>query len=294
VVRNLLNAVAADDQTGIEAAINPIYADKPAEVGVGDLVDLRGKGEVELKNVSITTEYDADRRNARVFVAGTASGKGVNIEMNNRVILTSMEGERWYVTSPNSEYWSAQLKPAPNTWAQAQEDNSPTLPGTYYPPHPGKDGQLGAGSDDRAHVSNETTIPLCTAEQVAENLISDPLCYTSNPPTSGPHAASWAPFRVFNQPVAKEFVVHSMEHGGVAIWYNTANTQVIQQLTALTEANINKGKELLLTPYPGMEADTIAVTSWTRLDKFPVAQFNIDRVQKFIDAHERRFNPEGF
>jgi len=36
------------------------------------------------------------------------------------------------------------------------------------------------------------------------------------------------------------------------------------------------------------------VTSWTRLDKFPVSDFNKKRVTDFIEANDKRFNPEGF
>lgn len=293
-VRNLIEAVLAEDEGGIEAAINPIYADRPAEVGVGDLIKLRSNTEVQIKNLKLTAEYDGERKNARVFLKGTVSTKDGEAPLDDFVLLTSMEGERWYVTSPNSEYWSAQLRPAASDWMQVQNDASSALPGTYVPPHPGADGKLLQGSDDRAHVPNGQTVPFCTQEQLAANNWSDPLCYPSNPPTSGPHAASAAPFRVFTQPVGKEFLVHSMEHGGVVIWYNAADTGVIQKLTALTEANIQRGKELVLVPYPDMEANTIALTAWTRLDKFPVSQFDVDRVQTFINVYERRFNPEGF
>jgi len=35
------------------------------------------------------------------------------------------------------------------------------------------------------------------------------------------------------------------------------------------------------------------VASWGRLDKFPVSEFDEGRVRRYIEAHERRFNPEG-
>jgi hypothetical protein len=293
-VRNLLDGVIGQDQAAIEAAINPIYADNPAEIGVGDLITLRSQTDVELKDLELTAEYDGERKNARVFVNGKVVTRDGEAGLNDKVLLTSIEGDKWYVTSPNSEYWSAQLRPAAADWAQVQADSNPSLPGTYVPPHPGADGVLLQGNDDRAHVANDITIPLCTQEQLAANNWSSPLCYPSNPPTSGPHAASPAPFRVFSQPVGKEFLVHSMEHGGVVIWYNSSETAVIQKLTALTEANIQRGKEVVLSPYPGMEANTVAITAWTRLDKFPAAQLDIDRLQNFINVYERRFNPEGF
>jgi hypothetical protein len=49
-----------------------------------------------------------------------------------------------------------------------------------------------------------------------------------------------------------------------------------------------------MSRYSGMEPDTVAVTAWTRLDKFPVGELTEDRIQDFIDAHHKRFNPEGF
>jgi hypothetical protein len=212
------------------------------------------------------------------------------------VLLTSIQGERWFVTSPNSEYWASQLRPAPAAWQQVQVDANPTLPGTFVAPHPGADGKLLDGStDDRSHVANDTAIPICTEEQLASGNVSNPLCYPSNPPTSGPHASSAAPFRVFPQPVGKEFLVHTMEHGGVVIWYNSNDPAVIQKLTALTETNIQRGRLVAMSFYGGMEADTVAITAWTRLDKFPAtSNLNTDRIQLFINAHERRFNPEGF
>jgi hypothetical protein len=49
-----------------------------------------------------------------------------------------------------------------------------------------------------------------------------------------------------------------------------------------------------MSAYSGMEADTIAITAWTRLDKFAVSDLTEERVQEFIDANHKRFNPEGF
>jgi hypothetical protein len=43
-----------------------------------------------------------------------------------------------------------------------------------------------------------------------------------------------------------------------------------------------------------MESETIALTSWTRLDKFSASELTRDRVQEFINENHKRFNPEGF
>jgi hypothetical protein len=181
----------------------------------------------------------------------------------------------------------------PAAWQEAQLDDSVDIPGTYYPPHPGADGQLATG-DDRQHFTPGSRIPICTQEQLDSNNVSDPLCYTSNPPTSGPHSSTPMPFAVLENPAPKENLVHNMEHGAVVVWYNTDDETVLDQLRDIVQDTIDARKLIVMSEYPDMEAGTIALTSWTRLDKFSVSEFSKDRVQKFIEVNERRFNPEGF
>ena len=178
-------------------------------------------------------------------------------------------------------------------WQKAEQDASTSLPGVYYPVHPGFDGRYGT-QDDRQHFANGITYPICSADQVANNTISNPLCYTSNPPVSGPHAVSPLAFKVLDNAAPKENLIHNMEHGGVVIWYNTSNQDVVNQLKDITNSALDRRRIVVMSEYTGMEADTIAVTSWTRMDKFPVSQMDRKRVQDFIEAHNKRFNPEGF
>jgi hypothetical protein len=188
----------------------------------------------------------------------------------------------------------------PTSWQKAMLNDDPKLPGTYVKPHPGADGRLCVDQsciqkmDDREHIGAGVTIPICTQDQIDKNTISDPLCYNSNPPTSGPHSANPMPLKVLDNPAPKESLIHNMEHGGVIIWYNTDNQDVIKQLASLANDNLNRRRLIVMTQYTDMEPDTVAVTAWTRLDKFKSAEFTKKRVQDFIDEHERRFNPEGF
>jgi hypothetical protein len=85
-----------------------------------------------------------------------------------------------------------------------------------------------------------------------------------------------------------------MEHGGVVLWYNTADQDVIDDLEELFTARLADGQLLVMAPYPALAAETIAITSWSRRDLFPVEEYTRERVEDFIDAHERRFNPERF
>jgi hypothetical protein len=46
-----------------------------------------------------------------------------------------------------------------------------------------------------------------------------PTAYNSNPPTSGPHYPVWANFTEFSVPIDDGYLVHSLEHGAVALLY---------------------------------------------------------------------------
>jgi Protein of unknown function (DUF3105) len=181
----------------------------------------------------------------------------------------------------------------PRDWQLAQEDDDPSIPGVYYPPHPGADGQLGT-TDDRVHFAPGTVIPICTQEQIDSGSISDPLCYTSNPPTSGPHSSTPQGFTNLVNPAPKENILHSMEHGGVYVWYNTTDQAAIDLIKSVVQENDDRRRFVGSTIYTEMEPETIAITSWTRLDKFPVSELTRERLQEFIDANHKRFNPEGF
>jgi hypothetical protein len=166
-------------------------------------------------------------------------------------------------------------------------------------PHPGIDGILcgdracSAAADDRRHVGPGVVVPLCTRDQVERDQISQPYCYNSNPPTSGVHAPFAAPNGVQRQPASKEALVHSMEHGSVVVWYNTTDQRLISQLEAIVSAENARQRPVVISRYSEMEAETIALTAWTRLDKFAARDFSAERVQRFIARHARRFNPEG-
>ncbi|HLG12234.1 MAG TPA: DUF3105 domain-containing protein [Dehalococcoidia bacterium] len=188
---------------------------------------------------------------------------------------------------------SDNVNTGPSASQKAQDDADPNIPGVYYAPHPGPDGQLNT-QDDRLHYAPGTLIPICTQAQLDEKNYVNPLCYTSNPPTSGPHSNTPMPFKVLDNPAPKENLLHNMEHGGVVVWYNTTDQAAIDELKSITNDNIDRRRFVVMTQYTEMEPETVAVTSWTRLDKFPVGDLTKKRVQDFIDENHKRFNPEGF
>ena len=175
----------------------------------------------------------------------------------------------------------------------AELDSDPSIPGVFFPSHPGADGLAGT-RDDRVHFAPGTVIPFCSQAQIDAGTVSDPLCYTSNPPTSGPHSSTPQGFTNLTNPAPKENIIHSMEHGGVFVWYNTTDEDAIDLIQSVVSDNGDRRRFVGSTIYTEMEEETIAITSWTRLDKFPVSELTRERLQEFIDVNHKRFNPEGF
>ncbi len=173
---------------------------------------------------------------------------------------------------------------------EAEADADLTLPGDYVnlPEIYG-----GAYSATAGHVSIDV-------DYVADG--------NSDPPTGGPHwsgdcgsdpseAPAFcgpAPWGIYREPWEPETLVHNMEHGGLVVWYNTTNQDVIEEIEELVEDRLGDGDILVMAPYPEMDEEQIAITSWSRIDSFAVSEYTKERVERFIDVHERRFNPEDF
>jgi hypothetical protein len=307
--RRLFDGLSSNDRDAALAVLDRDFAGQalpPDTFGVAAqalaaLAADRGQQvQVSFRDLAYRTEPRRGTEGyAEVFVTGRMNANGRDVTLSDARLLTAQIGGRWYVTGAGHPFWAriveAEERAAsqPPAYVIAEQDANPNLPGLFVPAHPGPDQQRGTG-DDRTHVANNVSIPICTPEQLVAPQPPGTLCYPSNPPASGPHAQSALNFRVYDAPQPKENLVHNMEHGGVIIWHNTSNSAVINELAAITNAAVNRQQFVLMTPYPGMEPETIALTAWTRLDKFPVAQFNAQRVLDFITTHHKRYNPEGF
>lgn len=69
----------------------------------------------------------------------------------------------------------------------------------------------------------------------------------SFPPTSGPHYDDWAPFGLYDEPVADGYVVHNLEHGGVAVWLGT---EVPDEVGAAVGDLLDDEEKWLVAPRP--------------------------------------------
>lgn len=124
------------------------------------------------------------------------------------------------------------------------------------------------------------------------------IAYTSNPPSSGPHYPRWAAFQEFSEPVADGYLVHSMEHGAVVLFYSCdllpAGTcpSVVAGLRAIRDAlpadpicDPSVRVRVIIVPRPKLDVPVAAAAwGWTYraacLDEPSLAQFVRDHYGK--------------
>ncbi len=116
--------------------------------------------------------------------------------------------------------------------------------------------------------------------------------YSSRPATSGPHwnvGGGVAPMNwgVYTAPVPEPAVVHNLEHGGIVIWYQPAQTSQddVQALTSYVEQQVRSARfKVLLSPWAGEDFGApIAVTAWDW--KLYLDTADLDQVRAFVDDH---------
>lgn len=82
--------------------------------------------------------------------------------------------------------------------------------------------------------------------------------YTHIPPVGGLHSATWQNCGIYDQPIADENAVHSMEHGAVWITYQPDLAQEeIEQLRDLVRGR----RYVLLSPYAELPSPIVA-SAW--------------------------------
>jgi len=241
-------------------------------------------------------------RSRRTPVRPHGVGRGPRIPWVPLVVLVGIIGVVgiiayliWQQSKPATQHFEMA--------ARIEADPAPDLPGQYVDLPKIYNGSYGSreGNNTAQHVSREVDYARdCTDD--------DPPICNSNPPVGGPHWGAGAcppdpedatafcgpaPWGIYRKPWPAGVLIHNLEHGGVVIWYNITDQQIIEELEDNITGKVKDGKILAMAPYPDMEQDTIALTGWGRIDKFPVSEYTKDRVEDFIDAHLCRFNPES-
>lgn len=188
---------------------------------------------------------------------------------------------------------------APVNPANAAElDDSDDLPGRFVP------------TQGRQHTATAYPlargIPFCDADAISAR------CYASNPPSSGTHLPVQRNVLladgnrvnippdpgVYDFAIPREAIPHIEEHAGVYVGYHCVDDagcdRVAERLKDLVTQEVSLGARVVLSPDPDLDANTVGIASWTRVDTFDAAAYEDGRVRDFIKAHSCRFDPEGF
>lgn len=89
---------------------------------------------------------------------------------------------------------------------------------------------------------------------------ADQLGWKTNPPTSGTHFPDWAPFGRYDEELDPGYVVHNLEHGGVAVWYGPDVDA--KTLDAIDDLLDDEEKWIVS---PRANVDGITSAAWTKL-----------------------------
>lgn len=140
-------------------------------------------------------------------------------------------------------------------------------------------------------------VPVLARNHIAEGVPHDP--YNSEPPSSGPHYATPAQAGFYDQAPADEYLVHSLEHGYVILWYNcdkfTTGTcdqlksQVKDVMGSAGVSAITGTIKLIGVPRPSQK-EVIALSAWGRIDTLQT--FNTQEILDFIHAFRDTRAPE--
>jgi hypothetical protein len=107
------------------------------------------------------------------------------------------------------------------------------------------------------------------------------LSYPQTPPVGGPHNPTWQNCGVYDQPLYKEYAVHSMEHG--AVWLTYKQDLPADQVEQLKQAVAGRSYTIL-SPHETQTAPLI-LTGWNA--QLEVQDVSDPRVKQFLQKYEQ-------
>jgi hypothetical protein len=164
----------------------------------------------------------------------------------------------------------------------------PTVPEASTPPRLVADAACGALTQ---------THPIAGVNHVPEDTV---LSFATNPPSSGDHYPRWANFQEFPNPVPDGYLVHSMEHGAVVLFYKcegTACDPIVSALRAVRDSiesdplcSPSIRLRVILAPRPASDAP-VSAAAWGATYKSECV--DPPSISQFVRDHYAR-GPENF
>jgi len=97
--------------------------------------------------------------------------------------------------------------------------------------------------------------------------------YNSDPPSSGPHYQSPAPWGIYEEPIKQTILVHNLEHGGIVIQYGDVGSGTVDKLSSFYEGD---PYGLVVAPNPKL-GKKFALTAWNQ-PEYPSTQEDLSEV----------------
>ena len=113
--------------------------------------------------------------------------------------------------------------------------------------------------------------------------------YASSFPLSGPHHRLPVRPGFYDQPQQPTRLVHAIEHGHVAIYYDQPDDAVLEQLKAWAGLYTGAWDGVIVTPMRGL-GEGVVLTAWTR--RLALDRFDAAAAAAFVDAYRGR-GPEN-
>ncbi|HEY8142125.1 MAG TPA: DUF3105 domain-containing protein [Kofleriaceae bacterium] len=117
--------------------------------------------------------------------------------------------------------------------------------------------------------------------------------YQHNPPASGPHYPVWSRYQVHEEPLARGYWVHNLEHGAIVLVYRSdAPAATVEALRAAWEAipldPICRHRRSLVVADPDLDDQVAVVAADWAIEGDCIDQ---DAILDFVDQH-RNHAPE--
>lgn len=104
--------------------------------------------------------------------------------------------------------------------------------------------------------------------------------YAESPPVAGRHGGTLAPCGTYAQPVPSENVLHSFEHGAVALLY--APDAPIEDIRTLESIVAESENNVLSAPYEGEMETPFAIASWG--ERMDLEEMDEAAVREYVEV----------
>jgi hypothetical protein len=138
------------------------------------------------------------------------------------------------------------------------------------------------GGASEARAANEGIDGVLAIRIESANHTTGTVDYDRHPPAGGDHNPTPAPCGFYSQAIPDEYVVHTMEHGGV--WLAYAPGLGADDLATL-RAEVAANRDTIATPYSGLKSGVaVVVTAWSR--QLTLDSVDDPRLDEFVQKYQ--------